>query len=92
VIELARYQEGPASVVVSREGDALVFWSDYDDCGKSILSESRIAVGASFAAHRADDVADVVEILRAGGAEATDRHRELAASAGASQVEALLRR
>jgi uncharacterized protein len=45
VIELARYQEGPAGVVVSCEGDDLVFWSDYDDCGKSIVSESRIAVG-----------------------------------------------
>jgi uncharacterized protein len=49
VIELARYQEGPASVVVSRDGDDLVFWSDYDDYGKSIVSESRIPV-ADFVA------------------------------------------
>lgn len=42
--ELARYQEGFASVVVSREGDDLVFWSDFDDNGRSIVSESRIAV------------------------------------------------
>jgi hypothetical protein len=27
VTELARYQEGPASVVVSRDGGDLVFWS-----------------------------------------------------------------
>lgn len=49
VIELARYQEGQASVVVSRDGDELVFWSDYDDYGKSIVAESRIAV-ADFVA------------------------------------------
>ena len=47
--ELARYQEGPASVVVSRDGDDLVFRSSYDDCGKTILEESRIAV-ANFVA------------------------------------------
>jgi uncharacterized protein len=45
-----------------------------------------------FAGYRADGIADVVDILRAGGAEVTDRHRELAARAGASQVEAALRR
>jgi hypothetical protein len=45
-----------------------------------------------FAGYRAGEVADVVDILRAGGAEVTDRHRELAARAGASQVEATLRR
>ncbi|HET6733169.1 ankyrin repeat domain-containing protein [Mycobacterium sp.] len=50
------------------------------------------AVGASLAAYRAGDVAGLIEILRAGGAEPTDRHRELAATAGASQVEAVLRR
>ena len=47
--ELARYQEGPASVVVSRDGDDLVFRSSYDDCGKTIIEESRIAV-ANFVA------------------------------------------
>lgn len=50
------------------------------------------AVGVRFAGYRAGDVADVIDILRAGGAEVTDRHRELAATAGASQVEAALRR
>jgi hypothetical protein len=50
------------------------------------------AVGFRFAGYRAGDVADVVDILRAGGANVTDRHRELAESAGASQVEAALRR
>ena len=42
--ELARYQEGYASVVVSRADDELVFWSDFDDNGRSIVSESRIPV------------------------------------------------
>ena len=50
------------------------------------------AVGVRFAGYRAGDVADVIDILRAGGAEVTERHRELAATAGASQVEAALRR
>jgi hypothetical protein len=49
VIELARYEEGPASVVVSRDGDNLVFWSSYDDYGRTITEESRIAV-ADFVA------------------------------------------
>jgi hypothetical protein len=44
VTELARFDEGQARVVVSRDGDDLVFWSDFDDYGKSIVSESRIAV------------------------------------------------
>jgi hypothetical protein len=50
------------------------------------------AVGAKFNGYRATEVADVVDILRAGGAEVTDRHRELAATAGASQVETAIRR
>jgi uncharacterized protein len=49
-------------------------------------------VGVRFAGYRARDVADVIDVLRAGGAAVTERHRELAASAGASQVEAALRR
>jgi hypothetical protein len=49
-------------------------------------------IGARYAAYRAKDVVDVIDILRAGGAEVTDLHRELAADAGASQVEAALRR
>jgi hypothetical protein len=48
--------------------------------------------GARHAGYRATDVAQTIDILRAGGAIATDRHRELAADAGASQVEAALRR
>jgi uncharacterized protein len=50
VIELARYQKGPASVVVSRDGDELRFWSSYDDYGRAITEESRIAV-ADFVAN-----------------------------------------
>jgi hypothetical protein len=50
------------------------------------------AVGVRHAGYRADDVADVIDILRAGGAAVTERHRELAAAAGASQVEAAVRR
>jgi uncharacterized protein len=49
VIELARYQEGRATVVVSRDGDELRFWSSYDDYGKAIIEESRMAV-ADFVA------------------------------------------
>ncbi len=47
--ELVDYQQGYARVVVSRTGDELVFWSDFDDNGRSIQSESRIAV-ADFVA------------------------------------------
>jgi hypothetical protein len=42
--ELAQYQEGYARVIVSRDGEDLVFWSDFDDNGRSIVSESRTAV------------------------------------------------
>lgn len=49
------------------------------------------ALRARYAKHRADEVADMVEILRAGGADVTDRHREDAARAGAPQVEFALR-
>jgi hypothetical protein len=49
VIELARYQEGPSSVVVSRDGDELRFSSSYDDYGRTITEESRMAV-ADFVA------------------------------------------
>src|SRR4029077_18545905 len=49
VTELARYQEGPANVAVSRDGEELLFSSSYDDCGKKIIAESRIAV-ADFVA------------------------------------------
>jgi hypothetical protein len=49
-------------------------------------------IGGQYAGYRAKEVAEVIDILRAGGADVTDRHRELAASAGASQVEAALRR
>jgi hypothetical protein len=44
VQEIARYQEGHARLIVSRDGDDLVFWSDFDDNGKSIVTESRMAV------------------------------------------------
>jgi hypothetical protein len=39
--ELAEYQEDYARIVVSRDGDQLVFWSDFDDNGKSIVTESK---------------------------------------------------
>jgi hypothetical protein len=44
MIELARYQEGPASVVVSRDGDELRFRSSHDDHGRTITEESHIKV------------------------------------------------
>jgi len=50
------------------------------------------AVGATFNGYRAAAVADLVDLLRAGGATVTQRHRELAAKAGAPEVEAALRR
>jgi hypothetical protein len=46
--------------------------------------------GARSSGHRAADVGNVIDILRGGAAQVTDRHRELAA--GASAVEAALRR
>nr|WP_225951796.1 ankyrin repeat domain-containing protein [Mycobacterium sp. OAS707] len=49
-------------------------------------------VGVRYSGYRAKEVADVIDILRAGGATVTDRHREFAATAGAAQVEAALRR
>jgi hypothetical protein len=42
VEKLAEYQEPYTRVVVSRDGDDLVFWSDFDDNGRSIVSETRI--------------------------------------------------
>ncbi len=50
------------------------------------------AVGVQYNGYRAGKVSTVIDILRAGGAEVTDRHREQAAGAGAPQVEAALRR
>ncbi len=41
---------------------------------------------------RGDDVVDVIDTLRCAGAAVTERHRELAAAAGAAQIEAALRR
>ena len=48
-------------------------------------------VGVRSSGYRAGDVVKVIDILRAGGAAVTDKHRELAATAGASQVEGALR-
>lgn len=50
------------------------------------------AVAVQHNGYRAGDVGDVIDILRAGGAQVTNRHRDLASSAGASEVEAALRR
>lgn len=47
---------------------------------------------AQPSAYRADAVTDVVDVLRAGGAEVTERHRALATAAGVEQVTAALRR
>jgi hypothetical protein len=44
VVELTRYQDGWSSVVVSRERDALVFLTSYEDDGRSFTSESRVSV------------------------------------------------
>jgi len=50
------------------------------------------AAGAAFNGYRSAAVVEVVDVLRAGGAVVSARHRELAANAGASEVEAALRR
>ena len=50
------------------------------------------AVGATFNGYRAGEVAAEIDILRAGGAQVSERHRRLAADAGASEVETALRR
>jgi hypothetical protein len=42
VTEIAHYQEGPAEVIVSRDGDELTFVSAYEDSGRTITEESRI--------------------------------------------------
>lgn len=47
--ELVSYREPFAKVVVRCDGDDLVFWSDFDDNGRSIVGETRIAV-ADFVA------------------------------------------
>ena len=60
-------------------------------CGKCVEVCPVTGPGGVDAEPRAV-IAGVIDILRAGGAQVTDRHRELAASAGASQVEAALRR
>ncbi|MFV9636012.1 ankyrin repeat domain-containing protein [Mycobacterium neumannii] len=49
------------------------------------------AMGGKVSADRAGVVADVVDVLRTGGAEVTARHRELATGAGVTQVTAALR-
>jgi hypothetical protein len=47
--------------------------------------------GSRAAGYRAGEVAAVAEILRAGGAEVSDRHHELAAGVGSATVQAALR-
>lgn len=49
VAELARYQDGPACVVISSEGNDLVFSTDHHDGGRSNVTESRMRV-ADFVA------------------------------------------
>jgi hypothetical protein len=84
-IELAARRMLPATVA------ALVELGAEPDRGLDALL-SWWSVGARFAGHRAVQVADIIDILRAGGARLTPRHRELAAAAGASEVQAAVRR
>lgn len=44
VEQIADYQEGYAHVVVSRDGDDLVFDDDFDDNGRSIVTQTRMTV------------------------------------------------
>ncbi|MDG5483438.1 hypothetical protein [Mycolicibacterium gadium] len=41
--EIARYRERPVEVTVSRDGDHLTFASAYEDFGRTITEEHRIA-------------------------------------------------
>jgi hypothetical protein len=85
-IEQAARQILPATVAAMVELGA--------DAGRGLdaLLPWWATIGARYSSYRANEVADVIDILRAGGATVTDRHREFAAIAGASQVEAALRR
>lgn len=82
-IEAAARQILPATVAVmldlgadpARSLDALMTWW---------------VTNVRWAAYRAGEVVDVVEILRVGGAAVTDRNRELAAEAGILTVGAAL--
>ncbi len=49
VAELARYQDGPARVVISLDGADLVVRTDHDDAGRSNVSESHMRI-ADFVA------------------------------------------
>ncbi len=84
-IELAARMILPATVA------ALVELGANADRGLDSLM-SWWAVAAQFNGYRADDVAGVIDVLRAGGAVVSDRHRDLAVAAGATQVESALRR
>jgi hypothetical protein len=44
VTEIARYQDGPAEVAVSRDGEVLTFFATYDECGSTRTEETRISV------------------------------------------------
>jgi ankyrin repeat protein len=84
-IELAARMILPATVVAMVELGA--------DPGRGLDSlMAWWSVGAKFNGYKAAAVADLVDLLRAGGAEVSQRHRELAVNAGASEVEAALRR
>jgi ankyrin repeat protein len=84
-IELAARMVLPATVAAMVELGA--------DAGRGLDSlMAWWAVGATSNGYRAGEVAAMVDVLRAGGAVVSERHRELAADAGASEVEAALRR
>jgi ankyrin repeat protein len=84
-IELAARMILPATVAAMAELGA--------DPGRGLDSlMAWWAVDATFTEYRAGDVAEVIDVLRAGGAVVSERHRELAADAGASEVEVALRR
>ncbi len=84
-IELAARMLLPATVAAMVELGA--------DPGRGLDSLlSWWAVGATSNGYRSGRVVELIDILRAGGAEVSQRHRELAADAAASDVEAALRR
>jgi hypothetical protein len=84
-IELAARMVLPATVAAMVELGA--------DAGRGLDSlMTWWAAGAAFNEYRAAAVVEVVDLLRAGGAVVSERHRELAANAGAPEVAAALRR
>jgi hypothetical protein len=82
--------EHAARLVLPATVAAMVELGADPDRGLDALTSWWAIAGAQHNGYRARDVSDVIDILRAGGAEVTDHHRHR--SMGASAVDAALRR